>query len=370
MKKKRKQVRDGVYERPDRKGFWISYFDERGHRRRERAPNAHTLIEARDCLTRKKDEIARNKVLGVKPPSEESFGSLAERYLKHHKAQLTSKRSYEREIGIVENHLKPFFKGRVADIRKVDVQDFVNERALKAAKATVRKEYRCLSHMLSLAVDWEIIPSNPAYKIKTSKPPAGRLRYLQPGEVKALLFACPIWLRPIVGIAVSTGMRRGEILNMRHLDVDLEGGRVLLPQTKNGDARIVYLNAPAKVALQSVMKQDGPSPALIFDGVCADYVTQCFREAVKDTGIEDFTFHDLRHTFASWLVMSGANLRTVADQLGHRDIRMTMRYAHLSASHRANAVNQLDGVFGFPVCHQDVTAPEPTTQAIAVTSSK
>jgi integrase len=92
--------------------------------------------------------------------------------------------------------------------------------------------------MLSLAVDWEIISSNPAYRIKTAKPPAGRVRYLQPGEVRALLFACAPWC-PIVGIAVTTGMRRGEILNLRRLDVDLEGGRVLLPQTKNGDARIV-----------------------------------------------------------------------------------------------------------------------------------
>jgi len=179
-------------------------------------------------------------------------------------------------------------------------------------------------------------------------------------------------LRPIVGIAVSTVMRRGEILGLRHLDADLDGGRVLLPQTKNNDSRVVYLNQAAKLALGSAMKQDGPSHALIFDGVCADYVGQCFRKAVKDTGIVDFTFHDLRHTFASWLVMSGANLRTVADQLGHRDVRMTMRYAHLSASHRANAVNQLDGVFGglspevSPKCPQ----PESPTQALAVTTSK
>jgi integrase len=223
--------------------------------------------------------------------------------------------------------------------------------------------------MLSLAVEWEIIPRNPALKIKTPKEPAGRLRYLQPGEVKALLFACPPWLRPIAGLAVTTGMRRGEILGLRILDCDLEGARVMLPQTKNGDGRVVHLNQAAKLALGSVMKQDAPSHALIFDGVCADYVSQCFRKAVKDAGIVDFTFHDLRHTCASWLVMSGANLRTVADQLGHRDIRMTMRYAHLSASHRANAVNQLDNVFGF-LRPQDVPGQQQPTQALTVTASK
>jgi integrase len=83
----------------------------------------------------------------------------------------------------------------------------------------------------------------------------------------------------------------------------------------------------------------------------------------------DFTFHDLRHTFASCMVMSGASLRTVADQLGHRDIRMVMRYAHLSASHRANAMSQLDNVFGSLVCHPGVTATLPPTTALTVSSS-
>jgi len=369
MRKNPDYRHDGVFQRPDRKGWYIRYLDAHGCRRKERV-HASTLQQARDALTRKRDEIERIKIYGEPPkPSADTVASLAERYLKYQKAQLTSKRSYEREEGIVENHLKPFFEGKkVTEIRKVDVQDFITKRALKASKATVRKEYRCLSHMLSLAVDWEILPSNPAYRIKTAKPPAGRVRYLQPGEVKALLFACPVWLRPIVGIAVSTGMRRGEILGLRHLDADLDGGRVLLPQTKNNDSRVVYLNQAAKLALGSAMKQDGPSHALIFDGVCADYVGQCFRKAVKDTGIVDFTFHDLRHTFASWLVMSNANLRTVADQLGHRDVRMTMRYAHLSASHRANASINLMACL--VVCLRKCPQPESPTQALAVTTSK
>jgi integrase len=364
--KKQKAIRDGVFQRKDRQGWYVSYLDAQGRRRKEKV-HAHTLQQARDTLARRRDGVERTKVLGFTPPTNDDFDKLADRYLNYQKPRLTA-RAYDRESGIVENHLKPAFKGKVASIRRHDIQNYVTDRGIEAAPASVTKEYRCLSHMLGLAAEWEIIPASPASKIKTPKAPAGRVRYLQPGEVKAVLFACPQWLRPIVGLAVTTGMRRGEILGLRVLDVDIEGGRLMLPQTKNGDGRIVHLNQAAKLALKSVLPHSGPSHVLIFDGVCADYVTQSFRKACADAGISDFRFHDLRHTAASWLVMSGASLRFVADQLGHRDIRMTMRYSHLSASHRADAINRLDGVFGF-LCPRGVPGPDAPGESLAVSAS-
>ena len=163
---------------------------------------------------------------------------------------------------------------------------------------------------------------------------------------KALLLACPEWLQPIVALAVSTGMRRGEILGLRMLDIDLQGNRLLLPQTKNGDGRIVYLNRIAKVALESVMPQDAPTQALLFKDTTGNQVTMAFRRACKKVCIEDFHYHDLRHTAASWMRMSGADIHTVALQLGHKDLRMAARYQHLSPAFLGEAVGKLDGVFG------------------------
>jgi integrase len=158
--------------------------------------------------------------------------------LKYQKARLAPK-SYEREEGIIKNHLAPFSNLQIAAIRKVDVQRYVTEASTERAPGCVRQELVTLKHLFNLAVEWEIIPTNPAQGVKSPKMPAGRLRYLQPTELRALLEACPDVLRQIVALAVSTGMRRGEIMGLRYLDVDLSNRRIMLPQTKNGDARIV-----------------------------------------------------------------------------------------------------------------------------------
>ena len=217
--------------------------------------------------------------------------------------------------------------------------------------------------MLRLAVEWEIIPTNPAQGVKSLKVPAGRVRYLQPTELRALLEASPEWLRPVIAVLVSTGMRRGEVLGLRWLDVDIANHRVLLPQTKNGDGRIVYLNQSASAALRSLpFGADTKATDRLFGGITAEQVSVAFARACPKASIEDFRLHDLRHTAASWLRMKGADIHTVALLLGHKDLRMAARYQHLSPAFLAEAVGLLDGVFG-DLCYQGVTEqkalPEP-----------
>lgn len=121
----------------------------------------------------------------------------------------------------------------------------------------------------------------------------------------------------------------------------------MLPQTKNGDGRIVYLNKSALGIIDSI-----PCPVsirqtdLLFPDIKPDQVSVAFKRTCRRVGIEDFRFHDLRHTAASWLKMQGADIHTVAQLLGHKDLRMASRYQHLSASYLANAVSGLDKVFG------------------------
>lgn len=173
------------------------------------------------------------------------------------------------------------------------------------------------------------------------------MRYLQPTELRALMETSPEWLRPIVALAVSTGMRRSEILGLRWLDIDFQHSRIMLPQTKNGEGRIVYLNKSALAALRSLSFV--PETELTdrpFSAYTRAQVSVTFQRACRSTGIADFHFHDLRHTAASWLRMSGADIHTVAQILGHKDLRMAARYQHLSPAFMSEAVGRLDSLFG------------------------
>lgn len=184
------------------------------------------------------------------------------------------------------------------------------------------------------------------------------VRYLQPTELKVLIDACLDWLQPIIALAVSTGMRRSEIVGLRWMDVDLLHDRIMIPQTKNGEGWIVYLNKLAQSAIASLPFNENTNPTdKLFRDITPERVSVAFRRTCRAVGIVDFRFHDLRHTAASWLRMSGADIHTVAQLLGHRDLRMATRYQHLSPSFLAEAVGKLDTVFGL-VRYHGVTAPK------------
>lgn len=353
-----KRKRDGIYQPKGRGGFWISWTDAQGRRRR-RKTDAATVYEARAARAEELRRVEQARVLGFNPPGEETFADIAQRFLAHQRVRLTP-RAYERERGIIKKHLKPAFNIRIAEVRRLDVQRFITARCAKVSAASVVKELNVLKHLLKLAVEWEFIPTNAALGVKPPKVPAGRVRYLQPAELNAVVQACPEWLRPIVAIAVVTGMRRSEILGLRWVDVDLAHKRLMLPQTKNGEGRIVYLNKIALAVFAAIPRRGAKPLSHLFPSLTPEQVSLAFLRACRAAGVTDFRFHDLRHTAASWLRMSGADIHTVAMLLGHKDLRMAARYQHLSPDFLAEAVGKLDGVFGgiLPeLSHPSVTAP-------------
>lgn len=219
--------------------------------------------------------------------------------------------------------------------------------------------------MLRLAVEWEIILSNPAQGVKAPRVPAGRVRYLQPAELHSVVEACPPSIRPVVALAVATRMRRSEILGLRWPYIDLDDGRLILPQTKNGDNRVVYLNRLAQTVLRA-LPISNPTGKLFAD-LGPEQVSVTFGQACRKAGVADFRFHDLRHTAASWLRMAGADTHTVPELLGHKDLRIAARYHHLSPTFLAEAVGRLDSVFG-DLRYPGVTAPKALMEASPVTA--
>src|SRR6266511_712155 len=152
-----------------------------------------------------------------------------------------------------------------------------------------------------------------------------QLRYLTPEELTRLLEACAPHLRPIALMAVHTDMRRREILSLRWSDVDLRTRTITLTKTKNNEPRILPINAQLADVLRRIPRHvESPYVFCDRDGRSYDRVDNGFRRAGKRAGIVDVRFHDLRHTFASQLIMRGANLRSVQKLLGHKTGKMTV----------------------------------------------
>jgi integrase len=224
----------------------------------------------------------------------------------------------------------------------------VSERRKRTVSpATVNREIAMLRHLFTKAVEWELIDGNPALGIKMLKEENQRLRFLSGEEIQALLSACPLatgkrqpTLRQIITLALHTGMRKSEILNLQWPNVDLKLGHIELTDQKNGQHSFVPLSPECIEMLRKIPRRvDSP---YVFPGRKAGHpfsdLKAQFNAAVKKAGLEDVTFHTLRHTAASHLVMSGADLATVRDILRHKSFVMTLRYAHLSDDHRKQAV--------------------------------
>lgn len=335
---------DGVRKRRGRKGWWISWTDNVG---RHQVKSKYSDFEmARHELEQYRAKARAAKETGYLPAS---FKEAAKEYLDRQKSLVTPK-EYQRQTLIMEAHLKPFFRGKLSDISRRNVERYVMTRSRQCSPGTVRKEFGVLRHLLNWLLDNGMVPANPAVRIKLPNLPPGRLRYLQPGEFQTLLESLPPWIKPIVALAAWTGMRRSEILGLRWLDVDLANRVINLPQSKNGKGRTVYLNESAMNVFRSLplnIDSEPTEPVLALE-TTPEELSMCFMRACRTLGIQDFRFHDLRHTHASWLRQKGVQLDEIAKQLGHADLRMTMRYSHLGQAQVREAVDRLDSILSSP----------------------
>ena len=198
--------------------------------------------------------------------------------------------------------------------------------------------------MLNKAVEWGMLEGNPFKKGQKLmfKENNHRLRFLSEAEIKALLAVCPPHLRPIVETALLTGMRKEELLSLKWEQIN--HGLINLIKTKSVNPRLIPISGRLVEIFQQLRHQNQlKSPYVFCDGEGRRFnsVKRSFATACHKAGIEKFRFHDLRHTFASHLLMRGASLKTVQELLGHSDIKMTMRYAHLSPGHLQDSVNLL-----------------------------
>ena len=239
----------------------------------------------------------------------------------------------------------------------------------KVGPATINKEMATLKHELSKAVDWKLFRKTAREEltaIKKYQEPDGRLRYLSgEAEGERLLQACDVSLRPIILTAIHTGMRKGELLGLTWECVDLTNGFIRLKQTKNGKARALPFNETLWGLFSGLRtRPDVPWVFHDVDGHRWQDVRHPFDRAYEGAGLTDFHFHDLRHTFASWLMMRGVPLATVSNLLGHTSPTMTLRYAHLSPKHLTSAVRVLDSYSDRSLDSYLTIEPKQTTEQV------
>lgn len=184
-------------------------------------------------------------------------------------------------------------------------------------------------------------------------------------EISRLIEACSPHLKPIVIVALNTGMRRGEIFNMRWDQVNFPAGVIHIERSKNGERREIPMNEYLVNTLQE-MDRSGEYVFPSKNGLPFNNVKRSYKRALKDTGITNFRFHDLRHTFASNLIMAGIDLATVQDLMGYKSIQMTMRYAHLSPDHRQKAVSILSAYYSNN--HKLSTNAETSEKVVTLTT--
>ncbi len=333
--------RDGVYYRKDRAAWAVSYIDASGERQRKIVA-AHTRQQAKDVLSAMRTQEERARTLGVRPASEITTKDLMERYKRHQKA-LIRPTTYARLGGILTT-LKAHLPEQAKAITKRTVAAYIETRSEMVKPGTVAKKMSVLKHCLKLAVEWDLLHENAAAGARLPKVPPGRTKYLTPGELKAALEAAPEWMRAPMAFAACTGVRRGEMLSLRWMDVDMGNRRLYLRETKNGALRVLPIPEFALSVLRSLPV--GKTGDAVFAGVDPAKLSVYTKRVFARLGIPDASFHALRHTAASWLVMEGVDLYAVGQILGHKTPRMTQRYAHLSPDYMAGAVNKLDGIMG------------------------
>ncbi len=271
-------------------------------------------------------------------------------YLREYSETHHKPRSRERHVSS-SKHLVPFLGDKLLkEITPEVIQKYIAQRRNeKASNGTINRELALLKHCFSIAIKWGWAIENPVKRIEMLREPRGRVRYLKPEERERLFATLPWYIKPIVVFAMHTGMRKAEILNLQWSQVSLQNRSVILEDTKNNERRSVPLNDTVMAVLREVGKiRRLDVPYVFFNPITGDRwvdVQHAFLRACKAAGIEDFRFHDLRHTAASYLVMAGVNLATVKEILGHKTIEMTLRYAHLSPAHTLAAAKELDRAF-------------------------
>ena len=243
----------------------------------------------------------------------------------------------------------------LSEIHTIDILTFLRDQRFKYSPGTVNKFRAMLNTIFKRGEEWNLCHANPVEKTRSIKNDASRKRYLDREEMAKLVRASSPKFYPILVCVLNTGLRRGEIGDLKWDNVDLENRTLNIVHTKSGKNRQVPISTTL-LALLKKMKA-GAAGGHVFD-VSPSFLRSGFEQARKKAELKNFHFHDLRHTFASYFVMATGDLPTLQRILGHSSAQMTMRYAHLADAHIEEKMKQFSESVKMPSLARHKNVPK------------
>jgi len=326
---------------------------------RRKSATVNSLSLAREIETRLKNELIQAYYTGQNPDAmnitvkkfcEEIYFPWAE----------AQNRSFQKNKSFFYKWIFPLIgEKKLMDLTTFDFEK-IKTRVLQAGKAprTAQHVLAVIRAALNKARDWGFLSkNNPVSKVKVPRFDNRRIRFLTPEEAHILLEECKKrttpynLIYPMVLLALSTGMRAGEIFRLKVQDVDLKEGIIKIKDTKSGENRIAFMSEEVKKEIKFLIKGKKGSDYVFRkpDGRPFKEVPDVWKNIIRDLkfneGVTDprekVVFHTLRHTFCSWLAMEGVPLHVIKELAGHKTIQMTERYAHLMPDVRRKAVEKV-----------------------------
>jgi len=364
--------------------YGIRYSDPCGKQRRESLKLTFPSVQAnvaRAAAKKRLAEIELDIETAKKAPHGYAPGLTLRGFIDEHYADwLTANtKSGKLRVPAIKAAFPDLLGRPIGEITALAIEKWRTER-LKAgiSPSTTNRNIASLRGVFSRAVEWGLLAAHPLQSVKMMKEPGGKVRWLSDDEESRLRAALEAreandragrisanewraarnyellpelpedqftdYLRPMVLLSLNTGARQGELVKLRWNAVDLDNAVITLhgDTTKSGSTRHIPLNTEAREALERWRKQStGPIVFPGRDGGELAEIKTAWANLLKAAKITAFRWHDMRHHFASRLVMAGVDLNTVRELLGHSDLKMTLRYAHLAPEHKAAAVQKL-----------------------------
>lgn len=340
--------------------WWIDYRID-GHRVREKIGPTWSL--AKEVLHKGLTEKCESKFFPERAANNTTFQKIADKYVELHGQYLKS----HTWKWMLPKIAAVFGKRKINDIKTGEIQQFYNEITNRTSAANATRHLVIICAIFNKALAWgDFYGRNPCLGVIKGRQAANRLRYLTLGEIRILLKYAPARLYPVLVCALLTGMRRGEILNLRWEHIDLNSRIIYILQSKSGKPREI----PMASQLRDELLTLGPMESGIIFPLPIIMLHRFFDKTLKEANITGFRFHDLRHTFASHYIMRTHDLPALQGILGHSTPAMTMRYAHLSQGHLASNMAAFESTMpvkqlilaqnitldGHPGGHQAITA--------------
>jgi integrase len=271
------------------------------------------------------------------------LGEMCGHYMEKHAK--VNKRSWKHDQEHTKRFLAFFGDRPLNQVTPQRIEEYKAGRKGFVKDATINRELACLKTIFSKAVLWGYAGDNPVKKVKLFREELKPVKVLSAEERRRLLAESPEFMRPIIVAALKTGMRKGEIRNLKWLDVDMATQNIHVRRTKSGRMRVLPIHPELHEVMQGlylVRKSEfvfvGEHGQKLEEG---SQLRTSFEAAARKAELGNFTFHDLRHNFASELVMKGPDLPTVQEYLGHSSLTMVQRYSHLSESIRRSTIQLL-----------------------------